>query len=57
MPLKSNDEVILTDSVFPSMPLLFQLPDEAIREMLGLAGILVKDTESEECGVNNKGIE
>ena len=57
MTLKSNDEVVITDSAFLRMPLLFQLPDEDIRAMFGLAGILVKDADSEECGVNKKGIE
>ena len=57
MPLKSNDGVVKTDTIFPSMSLLFHLPDEAIQVMFRLVSMLVKDSKSGECSVSNKAIE
>ena len=56
-PLKSNDRVVTADEIFPSMHLLFQLPDEAIQVIFRLVGMSVKDSKSIEHSVSNKATE
>ena len=55
--LISNNGVVTTDIIFPSMSLLFQLLYEAIQVMFRLADMLVKDSKRGEHSVSNKATE